>query len=304
MLIDTSFIYALFVFAVIALVIGFFGSYKIFQWLGGFPAKQILQIRKKAQSVIFQLAPNNLWRFIPVVSKWGNVWNTPEGSITVTPQHIHPTVGLAQSVIEYTLSADPNEAFVFYATQLAGKDKSASPPQLNEIVTFLKKREAALTDIIEAVNAVKSNRMTLNDAVIQIMEKRAVPPIDGVAYHTIAQRLSAALNDGMGEYLNELGRVKEALKITVQPKAWEFETNAVGDIVNVVSNETLEADDFMALTPAGTVNDVQTVSQRNEAVAVKESQFTMNTAMKYITIGVVIFIALVSLAFFLKSQGL
>jgi hypothetical protein len=303
MLMDISFIYMMFVLAVLAFVFGFFGSYWFFKRWGGPVVRQFINLRRKAKAIILQLAPDNLWRFIPVTEKFGNFWKTPEGVVAVTPEHIHPVVGLSQMVIQNTLAADPNDAFSYYALQLAEKSPD-KPPQLNEIITYLKKREEALEDIINAVVNIKSNKDTIRSAAESIMAKRSIPISDELAYQAIAQRLYDAVSTDAKEYSNELARVKEALKITAQPKEWEFVTDETGNVIDVVSNEILEADDFFALTPAGTVNDVQTVTQRNEAVAVKEAQFTMNSAMKYITVGVVIFIVLVALAYFLKSQGL
>lgn len=301
MLVDLAFIYSLFVLAVISMIVGLVIGYYAFKKWTGVVSQQFLSARRKVQSIVIQLAPNNMWRFIPVSKKFGNVWYTEDGPITVTAAHVHPLVGMMPTVIETTLSAEPNEQFAAYAADLAAK--SPKPPQLIDIVTFLKKREAALSDVINAVVNINAGKSNLRDAVEQIMIKRKVPIQDELAYQAIAQRLDAAVKSKAQDYMAEFQRVTTALTITKPAKTFDFKTNELGDVIDVVSKETLEADDFLALTPAGTVNDVQTVSQRNEAVAVKEAMFSMNSAMKYITFAVVIFIILAGLAFFLKSQG-
>lgn len=297
--IDENLVYGLVVLAFIMMAVGMLIGYKFLKRSAGAPATEVLNARKKGLSMVFQLAPNNLWRFIPVISKFGNTWFTMEGAISVTKDFLHPLVGSAPIIIETTLTSDPNDTFSNYANQLA--QQSGVPPSLNEIITFLDKRKTALTDLITAVDNIKTNN-NLRGETEALMAKRNIPLMDDLAYQSIAERLSAAINTGGAlEYIQELGRVNDALKITKDEKIFEFVKNPMGDVVDVVSKETITIDDFVALTPAGTVQDVQTVAQRNEAVAVKEGQFTINSAMKYVAIGVVIFIALVGLAYFVKS---
>jgi len=297
--IDITYIYLLVALAVMVIPIGLLIGYKFIKRSVGDPAVQILDARKKQQSLILQLAPNNLWKIIPVIKKFGNTWFAADGPISITKDYLHPLVGAAPVIIENTLSSDPNDTFSFYANQLATQS-GAKPPTLPEIVTFLDKREIALSDLIIAVNNIKSGN-SLRSETEELMVKRNVRVEDEIAYQAIAQRLDDAVKSGTVQYMQELARVRDALKITKDDKTFDFVKNPVGDVIDVVSKETITIDDFVALTPAGTVQDVQTVAQRNEAVAVKEGQFTINSAMKYVAIGVVIFIGLVGLAYLVRS---
>jgi hypothetical protein len=297
--IDVNVIYFLFVMAVIAMIGGLIIGYAVLRRMTGPIAQQFMVARRRVQSLVLQLAPNNLWRFIPVIKKFGNIWYTEEGPIRVTAAHVHPTVGLLPTVIENTVAADPNDDFAFYANQLAAQNQNKLP-SLVDIIVFLKDREKSLKDILGVVVDIKNGRLTTREAVETIMEKREVPREDGFAYQSILNRIEVAIETDGKEYVDELERVTKALKISVQPKDFELVRSESGDIVDVVSNEVLEADDFISLTPAGTVADVQTVAQRNEAVAVKEAMFTMPQAMLWITIGVVIFIVLAGVAFLIR----
>jgi hypothetical protein len=296
--VDIDFIYLLVILAVAAMLVGLLLGYRIIKRTIGDPAQQLLKSKGKAQSFMLQLAPNNLWRMVPVLKKFGNRWFTADGSITVTTDHVHSLVGAFPTVIENTVASDPNDAFARYAGQLAAN--SSKPPKITEIVTYLTKRKQALSDLTESIQNLKDGK-SIQEVTEQMMTKRKIPLVDPIAYQAIAQRLWAGYKSGGQEYVQELARVNEALKITKDERPFEFVTDEMGDVIDVVSKETITVDDFIALTPAGTVQDVQTVAQRNEAVAVKESQFSMNQAMKYLVIGVVVFIALVGAAYFFKT---
>jgi hypothetical protein len=234
---------------------------------------------------------NKLWRLIPV-KRSGNIVTVDSTNIYVQPDAVHPFIGGTPIIVTHTLDAgELTPEFIYYSNKFA--NDSGRAVSLVEVVQRLKDMDKSVSLVVDIVNRFRNKKIGLDAAVSEYSHAFNMPDYNrGKVTNMITKAASSV--DGTKPYLEELRQITKALKITTGlSRAWKTENDENGNVVRVFSQELLSSDELIDLAPVGNgIDDLETVIRRNEVAAVKDTEFNPSQGIKYIVVGVVVFIVM------------
>jgi hypothetical protein len=309
----------------VGLIMIFIGIFIMRSWIGP-AARMIWLAKRKRYPLILHMGRDGIWRLLPAKRSPSGVWSGLNSQLLIIPDEraVRPLSGATALAVVHTLSAGTlNPEFLYYAqklietgqkgfTTLRGVKERFSPYALAEYFEFIYNREREVISILQLLERLKKEEITIEDAVTQILTERQLPVDDENLRQQYKRQLENALATQGEAYQEELRRLQEAKKVTIEQKNWYIETEEVKEgkktrlkIKDVVAYEPLVFDDFYVFLPSGAnIDDVFSSIKRSEAAALKEQQFTTGQAFKWLTFGVVILLILIGVYVVLKGVGI
>jgi len=333
--VDSGFLTIIFALVGILPVVGIAVGVFIFRFMAGSAAKAAWAAKRKNAPGLFHMGRDGIFKLWNIKRSFGGVWHAGT-SLDVIPDErgVKGMVGGTPTGLASTNAAATLDPEWLYATnRFADSFKrerttesgevipKMAPPMASNYLDALRYREAEIQSVLETLNRINSGEISIEDGVTASMAERGIDPSDMNSKSKIRDALMGAVQSQGQSYKTELERIEAAKVIKFNEDRWIIDwekkpvkkgnsmlsmftkPQIVYNAKNVMAMVPISMLDFQSFLQTGANLDDLTTALRNSAqAAILESSQSRGQAFKWISLGVFIFIVMISI--YVVLQGL
>jgi len=303
----------------------------IYRMMIGPAARTAWTLKRKRAPGLFHLGRDGIFKLWGVLRSFGGVWHAGtaldvipdergvKGMVGGTP------IGVASTHAAATL--DPEWLYVTnrfadkfasgFVTDAGEQVPKMAPPVASNYLDALRYRETEILSVLETLNRISGGEISIEDGVNTFLTERGIDQSDEAAKTKVRTSLLGAIETQGQSYRTELMRIQAAKKITFSEDRWviDWDIRGGGGIFRkrpityaargVMAIVPLRLGDFPAFLQTGAnLDDLTTTLRNSNAAAILESSGPRGHAFKWISLGVFIFIVMLSIYIVLQGMHL